>query len=145
LRASSELGLKVTPELTVTLGTYFSINQISMMERGYSAAATLLRSRQRFTALLAFNDKSAIGAIRAIQDQGLQVPGDISVMGVDDLQFSAYFSPRLTTIRQPLRSMGAAAASTLLREIHGEAVPEETVLQPELVVRESTGPASKEE
>jgi LacI family transcriptional regulator len=142
LHASNELGLEVNPELTVTLGTYFSANQISMMERGYAAATTLLRNRQRFTALLAFNDKSAIGAIRAIQDQGLQVPRDISVIGVDDLEFSAYFSPRLTTIRQPLTSMGAAAASTLLREIHGEEVPEETVLQPELVVRESTGPAS---
>jgi DNA-binding LacI/PurR family transcriptional regulator len=115
---------------------------MSMMERGYEAAAMLLRNRQRFTALVAFNDKSAMGAIRAIQDHGLQVPGDISVIGVDDLQFSAYSSPRLTTIRQPLKSMGAAAASTLLREIHGEGAPEETVLQPELVVRESTGPAS---
>jgi DNA-binding LacI/PurR family transcriptional regulator len=92
--------------------------------------------------VLAFNDKSAIGAMRAIQDQGLQVPRDISVIGVDDLEFSAYVLPRLTTIRQPLISMGAAAASTLLRQIQGEDVPEETVLQPELVVRESTGPAS---
>jgi DNA-binding LacI/PurR family transcriptional regulator len=142
LHACDELGLKVCPELTVTMGNYFSINQKSMMERGYEAAAMLLRNQQRFTALMAFNDKSAIGAIRAIQDQGLQVPGDISVIGVDDLDFSAYFYPRLTTIRQPLRSMGAAAASTLLREIHGEGGPEETVLQPELVVRESTGPAS---
>jgi LacI family transcriptional regulator len=142
LRASHELGLEVKPELTVTLGTYFSTNQIPMMQRGYDAAATLLRDRKRFTAVLAFNDKSAIGAIRAIEDQSLQVPWDISVIGVDDLEFSAYSSPRLTTIRQPLILMGAAAASTLLREINGEGVPEETVLQPELVVRESTGPAS---
>jgi LacI family transcriptional regulator len=141
-RASHELGLVVRPELTVTLGTYFSTNQISMMQRGYDGAATLLHNRQQFTAVLAFNDKSAIGAIRAIQDQGLQVPDDISVIGVDDLEFSAYFSPRLTTIRQPLISMGAAAASTILREIHGEDMPEETVLQPQLVVRESTGPVS---
>jgi LacI family transcriptional regulator len=142
LRASHELGLEVRPGLAVTLGTYFSANQISMMQRGYDAAAMLLRDRKRFTAVLAFNDKSAIGAVRAIQDQGLQVPRDISVIGVDDLEFSAYVSPRLTTIRQPLISMGAAAASTLLRQIQGEDVPEETVLQPELVVRESTGPAS---
>jgi DNA-binding LacI/PurR family transcriptional regulator len=145
LRASDELGLKVSPELTVTLGTYFSINQMSMMQRGYEAAAMLLRNGQRFTALLAFNDKSAIGAIRAIQDHGLQVPRDISVIGVDDLEFSAYFSPRLTTIRQPLKLMGSAAASALLREIHGEGAPEETVLQPELVVRESTAPVSTKE
>jgi DNA-binding LacI/PurR family transcriptional regulator len=141
-RASRELGLVVRPELTVTLGTYFSTNQISMMQRGYEGMAKVLRDRQHFTAVLAFNDKSAIGAIRAIQDQGLQVPGDISVIGVDDLEFSAYLSPRLTTIRQPLTSMGAAAATTLLREIHGEEVVEETVLQPQLVVRESTAPVS---
>jgi len=145
LQASHELGLKVNRELTITLGTYFSINQMSMMQRGYEAAAMLLGNRQRFTALLAFNDKSAIGAIRAIQDNGLQVPTDISVIGVDGLEFSAYFSPRLTTLRQPLKMMGAAAASTLLREIHGEGAPSETVLQPELVVRESTGPASTRE
>ena len=145
LHMSNKLGIKVTPELTVTLGTYFSISQMSMMERGYAAAATLLRDRQHFTAIVAFNDKSAVGAIRAIQDHGMQVPRDISVIGVDDLQFSAYLSPRLTTIRQPLTSMGAAAASTLLREIKGEEAPEETVLQPELVVRESTGPACTEE
>jgi DNA-binding LacI/PurR family transcriptional regulator len=141
LRASHELGLEVRPELTVTMGTYFSTNQISMMQRGYDAAAMLLRDRKQFTAVLAFNDKSAVGAIRAIEDQGLQVPRDISVIGVDDLEFSAFLSPRLTTIRQPLVAMGAAAASTLLREIQGEDVPEETVLQPQLIVRESTGPA----
>jgi LacI family transcriptional regulator len=135
------LGLEVRPELTVTMGTYFSTNQISMMQRGYDAAAMLLRDRKQFTAVLAFNDKSAVGAIRAIEDQGLQVPRDISVIGVDDLEFSAFLSPRLTTIRQPLVAMGAAAASTLLREIQGEDVPEETVLQPQLIVRESTGPA----
>src|SRR5581483_5696385 len=97
----------------------------------------------KFTALFAFNDKSAIGAIRAIQDRGLKIPNDVSVLGVDDLQLSAFVSPRLTTIRQPLKLMGATAASTLLRQIHGEEVSEEIVLAPELVVRESTGVADK--
>ena len=143
LSASDEFGIKVEPELTITLGTYFSINQMSMMQRGYDAAITLMKRGRRFTALMAFNDKSAIGAIRAIEDKGLDVPDDISVLGIDDLEFSAYLSPRLTTIRQPLMLMGATAASTLLRQIHGEEVPEETVLQPELVVRESTSPAPK--
>lgn len=143
LRVCEELRLEVNPKLTVTLGTYFSINQMSMMQRGYDAAVSLLKAGHPFTALMAFNDKSAIGAIRAIQDRGLDVPKHISVIGVDDLEFSAYFSPRLTTIRQPLVLMGASAASTLLQQIHGERVPEETILQPELVVRESTAALSK--
>jgi DNA-binding LacI/PurR family transcriptional regulator len=143
LRVSADLGLEVNPELTVTLGTYFSINQMSMMQRGYDAVVSLLQRGRPFTALMAFNDKSATGAIRAIQDRGLAVPKDISVIGIDDLAFSAYLSPRLTTIRQPLIHMGATAASTLLQQIGNEEVPEETILQPELVIRESTGPVPK--
>jgi LacI family transcriptional regulator len=144
LQVCDEFGLKVRPELTVTMGTYLSRNQLSMVQRGYDAALALIESKQKFTALFAFNDKSAIGAIRAIQDKGLNIPRDISVIGVDDLQLSAYVSPRLTTIRQPLKLMGATAASALLRQIHGEEVAEEIVLSPELVVRESTGPAPKQ-
>lgn len=143
IRVCYELGLDVRPELTVILGTYFSINRMSMMQRGYDAAVSLLQSGHQFTAVMAFNDKSAIGAIRAIQDRGLSVPKDISVIGVDDLEFSAYFSPRLTSVRQPLILMGATAASTLLQEIHGQDAAEETVLQPKLIIRESTGPVPK--
>ena len=66
------------------------------------------------------------------------VPRDVSVVGIDDIQLAAFMSPRLTTIRQPLLEMGAVAATTLLLRIYGEAVPEETVVQPELVAREST-------
>lgn len=136
---AAELDLEVKPELTATMGTYFQANQISTTQRGYDAAMTLMQAGRDFTALMAFNDKSAIGAIRAIQDKGLSVPKDVSVIGVDDLQISAFTSPRLTTIRQPLREMGVTAASALLRLIQGEEVPVETVMQPELVIRESTG------
>lgn len=143
LQVCDQLGLEVRRELTVNLGTYFSRNQVSMVQRGYDAALSLLRSGHKFTALFAFNDTSAIGAMRAIQDSGLEIPGDVSVLGVDDLQLSAFVSPRLTTIRQPLKLMGATAASTLLRQIQGEEVAEEIVLSPELVIRESTAPARK--
>jgi LacI family transcriptional regulator len=102
-----------------------------------------MQQSRDFTALLAFNDASAVGAIRAIQDAGISVPGNISVVGIDDIQISAFYSPRLTTIRQPLQRMGAIAASTLLQRIQGEEVPEETVVQPELVVRESTARLSQ--
>lgn len=136
-RAADETGIPVTEELIATMGSYFETN-LSMMERGYHAAMSLLQRTRNFTALMAFNDGSAIGAIRAIQDVGLTVPGDISVMGVDDIQLAEFISPRLTTIRQPLKEMGAIAASTLLKRIHGDEVPQETVLQPELVIRQST-------
>jgi DNA-binding LacI/PurR family transcriptional regulator len=136
IRAAAENGVAVRKELIATTGNYFEAK--SMMERGYQAAMTLIQGSREFTAVLAFNDGSAIGAIRAIQDSGLRVPDDISVIGVDDIQLANFTSPRLTTIRQPLKEMGAIAASTVLRRIHGEAVPEQTVIQPEIVVREST-------
>ncbi len=136
--AAAEMGLQVKHELTATMGTYFAAGEMSMMQRGYEAAMVLMQHTRDFTALLAFNDGSAIGAIRAIQDSGLTVPGDVSVVGMDDIQLAAFISPRLTTIRQPLQVMGAMAASTLLQRIQGEEVPEETVVQPEIVVREST-------
>jgi LacI family transcriptional regulator len=89
---------------------------------------------------MAFNDGSAIGAMRAFQDAGLSVPNAVSVIGIDDVPVGEYIYPRLTTVRQPLQHMGALAASTLLSRIQGKNVPEETRVQPELIVRESTGP-----
>jgi DNA-binding LacI/PurR family transcriptional regulator len=141
LSAAAEMELDVHKELTATMGTYFSAGEISMMQRGYDAAMMLMERTRDFTALLAFNDGSAIGAIRAIQDSGLTVPGDVSVVGVDDIPLAAFISPRLTTLRQPLKVMGAMAASTLLQRIHGEEVSEETVVEPQLVIRESTARA----
>jgi len=66
----------------------------------------LLAQHLRFTAVVAFNDMSAIGAIRALQDFGLRVPADVSVIGLDDIHVAAFNNPRLTTIRQPLTQMG---------------------------------------
>jgi len=96
-----------------------------MMQRGYQAAMAILGRTRDSTALMAFNDGSAIGAIRAIQDCGLKVPADISVVGADDIKFAEFVSPRLTTIRKPLKPMGAIAASTLLQRIRDENVPKE--------------------
>src|SRR5579863_8200683 len=138
LKVAAEMELTVKPELTATMGNYFEAGEKSMMQRGYDAAMMLMHKSRDFTALLAFNDGSAVGAIRAMQDTGLSVPGDVSVVGIDDIQIAAFISPRLTTIRQPLRQMGAVAATALLRRIQGEELPEETVVKPELVVREST-------
>jgi DNA-binding LacI/PurR family transcriptional regulator len=91
--------------------------------------------------LFAFNDVSAIGAIRALRDAGMQVPQDVAVVGFDDIPIAAYNTPSLTTIRQPLRRMGEIAARTLLDRIrNGTGSPTEVAVEPELIVRESTRP-----
>jgi DNA-binding LacI/PurR family transcriptional regulator len=115
-------------------------------EPGYFAAQQLLASNKKFTALFAFNDVSAIGAIRALREAGLPVPQDVSVVGFDDVQSAAFQNPALTTVRQPLRNMGMLAAEMLVRQITatGEHWPaKQMVIDPEFVVRESTGPVRK--
>jgi len=115
-------------------------------ETGYFATQRLLASNTRFTALFAFNDVSAIGAIRALREAGLRVPQDVSVVGFDDVQSAAFQNPGLTTVRQPLRTMGMLAAEAVVRRITS---PEEhpaakqIVVDPELVVRDSTCPPPK--
>jgi DNA-binding LacI/PurR family transcriptional regulator len=87
---------------------------------------------------------SAIGAIRALQDFGLRVPGDVSVIGFDDIKAAAFSNPRLTTIRQPLSNMGRIAAQCVLNRLHGtERFREQIIVEPELVVRESTQAAER--
>ncbi len=101
----------------------------------------LLAKNRHFSALFAFNDISAIGAMRAILDSGLKVPTDVSVIGFDDIQHAAYQNPRLTTIRQPLRRMGELAAETLIARLSSnKPYPKVIAVEPELVVRESTAP-----
>jgi LacI family transcriptional regulator len=111
---------------------------------GYEPMRDLLARSRDFTAIFCFNDISAIGVIRAIYDAGLSVPGDISVIGFDDIMSAAYHKPSLTTVRQPLREMGQEGAQVLLDMISNpdKQFPEEIVIQPELIVRESTGPAA---
>jgi LacI family transcriptional regulator len=97
-----------------------------------------------FTALFAFNDISAIGAMAAFRDAGLKVPEDVSVVGFDDIQAAAYVTPQLTTVRQPLHHMGELAAKELLHRIeHGNTEPAEILVKPELIIRESTAQAPK--
>lgn len=110
---------------------------------GYEAAQRLLASSRSFnaTALFAFNDISAIGAIHAFREAGLEVPRDISVVGFDDIQSAAYQNPGLTTVRQPLREMGRIAAETVLRRINrpgSELHSTERTVEPELIIRGTT-------
>ena len=163
LKAAEQLGICVSPSLTVQLEGYDTSPRL-----GYKVTAALLKSRQPFSALFAFNDISAMGAIRAIREAGLRVPEDVSVVGFDDIRSAAYQNPSLTTVRQPLRKMGTIAAETVLRHIRdfgsngsargahsgGESAAaasgasdssragaSEIVVAPELVVRETTAPS----
>src|SRR6266478_2107207 len=91
------------------------------------------------------DDNSALGAIRALREAGKKVPEDVSVIGFDDIQSAAFQNPGLTTIRQPLREMGMTAAETLVRRISAPKnsdYPRSIVVEPELIVRGSTAPAS---
>src|SRR5467141_2865647 len=137
--AAAKLGIEIKDRLVVQLE-----GESSSPELGYLVTRKLLASREPFTALFAFNDISAIGAIQALREAGRRVPEDISVVGFDDIQSAAFQNPALTTVRQPLRAMGVIAAETLLRRITAAAntpYPKEIVVEPELVVRASTAKA----
>ena len=110
-------------------------------EPGMLATQRLLAADGDFTALFAFNDMSAIGAVRALREAGRRVPGDVSVVGFDDVQAAAFQNPSLTTVRQPLMQMGKLAAETLLEQMvpgYAGTPAAELVVEPELAVREST-------
>jgi DNA-binding LacI/PurR family transcriptional regulator len=138
-QVAQEMGLAIDPELVVQLEGDDPTPRL-----GYPFAKQLLGRRKPFTALFAYNDISALGAIRAFREQGLRVPEDVSVMGFDDIPAAALQTPSLTTVRQPLHRMGQVAAQTLLERIEGgKEYPAEIAIEPELVVRESTGPAPR--
>jgi DNA-binding LacI/PurR family transcriptional regulator len=135
-KTAQELGLPITAPLVAQLQ-----GDSPTPEPGYEATKRLLASRKPFTALFAFNDMSAMGAIRALREAKLRVPDDVSVVGFDDIQSAAYQNPGLTTVRQPLREMGRIAAETLLHRIQqpgSSAQRAETMVEPELIVRGTT-------
>ncbi|HVZ18777.1 MAG TPA: LacI family DNA-binding transcriptional regulator [Terriglobales bacterium] len=139
MEAAKKLGAPIPEKLTVQME-----GNSPSPEVGYVATKKLLaKAGSNFTALFAFNDVSAIGAIQALREAGAQVPQDVSVMGFDDIEAAAYQNPRLTTVRQPLRKMGEIAAETLLKRIGqpGIKTPKQVVVEPELIVRETTGPS----
>lgn len=104
---------------------------------GTKAMRHLFSLTERPTAVFCYNDREAIGAMRAVREQGLRVPRDISIAGFDDLFLSSYTDPPLTTIRQPKREMGSQAGEILLQILAG-ARPESRMTTGVLVIREST-------
>ena len=115
----------------------FVQHSLFTLEGGQAAAGVLLD--RGCTAVVCASDMMALGAVSAVRRRGLDVPGDVSVVGFDDSQLIAFTDPPLTTIRQPVQSMGQAAVRALLEEVDGEPAPHtEFVFMPELVVRGST-------
>ncbi len=141
LGVARELDISIRPELIVEMNDPDG-RGVMTPENGYPFVMELLGRGRPFTALFAYNDNSAVAAVRVLHDAGLRVPKDVSLIGFDDIQAATYTSPMLTTVRQPLSKMGEIAASTLLDRIadRGEYVPE-IAIEPHFVVRQSTGPA----
>lgn len=134
MRMARTLSIPVSEALTIRLE-----KDMHSPALGYPGIQQLLMRRQDFTAVVCFNDVSAIGCIRALHDAGLKVPADVSVIGFDDIQSASFHVPSLTTIRQPLENMGATAAMLLLKKLAGHRIPESVKIEPELMERESTG------
>ena len=118
----------------------FIAHSIFSLEGGQATGDELLR--HGVTALVCASDPLALGAVRAARRLGLQVPGDVSVVGFDDSAFMRYTDPPLTTVRQPIEAMGRAAVDRLVSQLEGRRDgPGELLFAPELVVRGSTGRA----
>jgi LacI family transcriptional regulator len=108
---------------------------------GAEAAEKLMGQHSELTALLAANDKMAVGAMYALQQSGKRVPADVSIVGFDDMQDAAFANPALTTVHLPLYEVGVLACERLVNRIQGRTEPVRAVLPTHLVVRNSTAMA----
>jgi LacI family transcriptional regulator len=134
-------GLEIDPRLVVDLPDIRTPS--SGFEAGIKATEELLRRKHPFTAIMAFDDMTALGSIKTLAAAGIRVPEKCSVIGFDDIAPAALTLPSLTTIRQPMEAMGDAAAAMMVDWLRAGPEFSESELQtrkmsPELVVREST-------
>ncbi len=125
-----EFDLELDEALTIEAGYTF--------ESGVRAANQLLSLANRPTAIFAGNDEMAIGILTSARKLGLSVPDDVSIVGFDDTPMASRIAPALTTVRLPIRDMGAEAAASLMRLLNGAEVTDNKSFLPEIIVREST-------
>ncbi|HRF98159.1 MAG TPA: substrate-binding domain-containing protein, partial [Aggregatilineales bacterium] len=110
-------------------------------QSGYEGLHTLIKAGAKFTGLVVANDQMALGAIAALNELGLRVPEDVSVVGFDDIPESGYFLPALTTVHQDFMALGQQCVEYLVSLITNPDTPvHQRVLYPKLVVRSSTAP-----
>ena len=144
-RVAAETGMKLDERLVFQLPGV--AGPASGFEGGLDFARQMLKSGRDFTAVLAFDDLTALGVVRGLAEGGLRVPEDCSVMGFDDVQPAEVATPAMTTIRQPLREMGLEAAAQVLQVIQSGMVEQGKAqlhqAEPELVVRMSTAAPAK--
>jgi len=131
-------GLELDSKLVVTLSDPFS-----SYEGGYERTKELLALKIPFTALVAFDDMTAFGAIRALISAGLRVPLDCSVIGFDDIPAAAFYNPALTSVREHMNRLASMGAEILMESIRAHrknttVSPVHRKVKPELIVREST-------
>jgi LacI family transcriptional regulator len=140
-RFAAEAGLRLDPRLTVELPSL--MDPVSGFEGGMRLTAGLIESKIDFSSILAFDDLTALGAMRALWAAERRVPDDCSVVGFDDVPHAALASPAITTIRQPMLEMGELAANLVLDAIAPSkpGAPRSRLLHqlpPELIQRDST-------
>ena len=146
-RAAAEAGIAIDSKLIFQLPNL--TDPTSGFEGGLQISKELLASGRSFTAVLAFDDLTALGVVRGLNDAGLKVPDDVSVVGFDDVLPAAVSTPGITTIHQPLKEMGLLASEWTLEAINSRdqiatRPPKLYKAPPELVVRMSTGPRAAE-
>ena len=134
-------GLEIDPALVLQLPDSFDPN--SGFEGGYRFTEELVQRKKRFTALMAFDDLTALGAIRALTKAGVKVPENCSVVGFDDVPLSSLSAPSLTTVRQPLEAMGNLAVNIVMEGVNAGLEKRDWnisrhKMNPELVIRDST-------
>ena len=138
---AQSVGYEIDQSMVLTLPDVFDAS--SGFENGVRLTEELLQKKKKFTALLTFDDLTALGAIRALSKAGIKVPEQCSVIGFDGVALSALSVPSLTTVRQPLETMGSTAVNIVMDAIKAGHENREwsavfQKLHPEVVIREST-------
>lgn len=138
-RFTTESGLSLDPSRILKMAS--GMDPTSGFEGGYQLTQQLLEKNGDFTALLAFDDLTALGAMRALKESGRRVPEDCSVIGFDDIPLAALHTPSITTVRQPMWEMGSLTVKWVLAALEANQPNEVTdleLLPPILVERDST-------
>lgn len=135
--ALRDAGISILPE--------YMTNSDYGIEDGYQQCLNLMKLPRPPTAIFTYSDLLAIGAMRAANDLGLTIPGNLSIIGFDDIALASYITPRLTTIHQDKDKIGELAVKQLLKRIQAPDLPPEQIMLPtRLVIRESTGPLTQD-